>query len=96
MPERQPGRGGAKLESLLARSCRAGQVGKPTLTVSLGRESQILDKLNVEGKPTWFLMANGEGHGYEKKETRTSFFFAEVMFMKKYLLEQTENEKAGD
>jgi hypothetical protein len=24
---------------------------------------QILDKLNAQGTPTWFMMANDEGHG---------------------------------
>jgi hypothetical protein len=40
-------------------------------------------------------MANDEGYGYAKKN-QDFLFLAEVMFMKKYLLEQTENEKAGD
>jgi hypothetical protein len=69
-------------------------VGNATLAVSLGRESrQILD--NAQGTPPWFLMANDEGYGYAKKN-QGFLFLAEVMFMKKYLLEQTENEKAGD
>ena len=48
---------------------------------------QILDKLNAQGTPTWFMMANDEGPGYAKKK-KDCLFDAEVMFIRKYLLDQ--------
>ena len=49
---------------------------------------QILDKLNAQGTPTWFMMANDEGPGYAKKKNQDFLFDAEVMFIRKYLLDQ--------
>jgi dipeptidyl aminopeptidase/acylaminoacyl peptidase len=49
---------------------------------------QIFDKLNAQGTPTWFMMASDEGHGYAKKKNQDLLFGAEVMFIRKYLLDQ--------
>lgn len=51
-------------------------------------ESQIMfDKLNKEGtSPAWLLMADDEGHGFNKKPNQDFQFYATVMFVKKYLL----------
>lgn len=65
-------------------------VGKNDPRVPWTESRQILDKLNAQGTPTWFLMANDEGHGYAKKKNQDFLFDAEVMFVKKYLLDQNE------
>ena len=63
-------------------------VGKNDPRVPWTESRQILDKLNAQGTPTWFLMANDEGHGYAKKKNQDFLFDAEVMFIQKYLLDQ--------
>jgi dipeptidyl aminopeptidase/acylaminoacyl peptidase len=63
-------------------------VGKNDPRVPWSESRQILDKLNAQGTPTWFLMANDEGHGYAKKKNQDYLFDAEVMFVKTYLLER--------
>ena len=60
-------------------------VGKNDPRVPWTESRQILDKLNAQGTPTWFLMANDEGHGYAKKKNRDYLFNAEVLFIQKYL-----------
>jgi dipeptidyl aminopeptidase/acylaminoacyl peptidase len=61
-------------------------VGKNDPRVPWTESRQILDKLNAQGTPTWFLMANDEGHGFSKKENTDFLFDAEVMFIQTYLL----------
>jgi dipeptidyl aminopeptidase/acylaminoacyl peptidase len=61
-------------------------VGKNDPRVPWTESRQILDKLNAQGTPTWFLMANDEGHGYAKKKNRDYLFNTEVLFIQKYLL----------
>ena len=63
-------------------------VGKNDPRVPWTESRQILDKLNAQGTPTWFLMANDEGHGYAKKKNQDFLFDAEVMFVKTNLLDQ--------
>ncbi len=60
-------------------------VGKNDPRVPWTESRQILDKLNAQGTPTWFLMANDEGHGYAKKKNRDFLFDAEVLFIQRYL-----------
>jgi dipeptidyl aminopeptidase/acylaminoacyl peptidase len=69
-------------------------VGKNDPRVPWSESRQILDKLNAQGTPTWFLMANDEGHGYAKKKNQDFLFDAEVMFIQKYLLDQNQGSQA--
>jgi dipeptidyl aminopeptidase/acylaminoacyl peptidase len=62
-------------------------VGKNDPRVPWSESRQILDKLNAQGTATWFMMANDEGHGYAKKKNQDLLFDAEVMFIRKYLLD---------
>ncbi len=62
-------------------------VGKNDPRVPWTESRQILDKLNAQGTPTWFMMANDEGHGYAKKKNRDFLFDAEVLFVERYLLD---------
>jgi dipeptidyl aminopeptidase/acylaminoacyl peptidase len=61
-------------------------VGKNDPRVPWTESRQIIDKLNAQGTPTWFLVANDEGHGYAKKKNRDFLFDAEVLFIERYLL----------
>ncbi len=63
-------------------------VGKNDPRVPWSESRQILDKLNAQGTPTWFMMANDEGHGYAKKKNQDFLFDTEVMFIRRYLLDQ--------
>jgi dipeptidyl aminopeptidase/acylaminoacyl peptidase len=60
-------------------------VGKNDPRVPWTESRQIIDKLNAQGTPTWFLMANDEGHGYAKKKNQDFQFDAGVMFLKSCL-----------
>lgn len=62
-------------------------VGKNDPRVPWTESRQILDKLHAQGTPTWFMMANDEGHGYAKKKNRDFLFDAEVLFVERYLLD---------
>jgi dipeptidyl aminopeptidase/acylaminoacyl peptidase len=61
-------------------------VGKNDPRVPWTESRQIIDKLKAQGTPTWFLMANDEGHGYAKKKNRDFLFDAEVLFIDQCLI----------
>jgi dipeptidyl aminopeptidase/acylaminoacyl peptidase len=65
-------------------------VGKNDPRVPWTESRQIIDKLNAQGTPTWFLMANDEGHGYAKKKNRDFLFDAQVLFVDQCLLKGIE------
>jgi dipeptidyl aminopeptidase/acylaminoacyl peptidase len=61
-------------------------VGKNDPRVPWTESRQMLDKLKSNGTPTWFLMANDEGHGYAKKKNQDFLFYSTIMFVRQYLL----------
>jgi dipeptidyl aminopeptidase/acylaminoacyl peptidase len=61
-------------------------VGKNDPRVPWTESRQMLDKLKSNGIPTWFLMANDEGHGYAKKKNQDFLFYSTVMFVRQFLL----------
>ena len=61
-------------------------VGKNDPRVPWSESRQMLDKLKSNGNTTWFLMANDEGHGYAKKKNQDFLFYAELMFVRQFLL----------
>jgi dipeptidyl aminopeptidase/acylaminoacyl peptidase len=61
-------------------------VGKNDPRVPWTESRQMLDKLKSNGIPTWFLMANDEGHGYAKKKNQDFQFYATIMFVRTFLL----------
>ena len=61
-------------------------VGRNDPRVPWTESRQMLDKLKNNGTPTWFLIANDEGHGYAKKKNQDFQFYAAIMFVKTYLL----------
>lgn len=68
-------------------------VGRNDPRVPWTESKQMLDKLKSSGVPTWFLIANDEGHGYAKKKNQDFQFYATIMFVKQFLL--GENLAAG-
>jgi dipeptidyl aminopeptidase/acylaminoacyl peptidase len=61
--------------------------GKNDPRVPYTESQTMFDKLNKEGSsPAWLLMADDEGHGFNKKPNQDFQFYATVMFVKKYLL----------
>jgi dipeptidyl aminopeptidase/acylaminoacyl peptidase len=64
-------------------------VGKNDPRVPWTESRQMLDKLKSNGIPTWFLMANDEGHGYAKKKNQDFQFYATIMFVRQFLLGET-------
>jgi dipeptidyl aminopeptidase/acylaminoacyl peptidase len=61
-------------------------VGKNDPRVPWTESRQMLDKLKSNGIPTWFLMANDEGHGYAKKKNQDYLFYSTIMFVRQFLL----------
>ena len=47
---------------------------------------QMVQKIRGVGTPVWYLMAKDEGHGFAKKSNRDFEFYAEILFMKEFLL----------
>jgi dipeptidyl aminopeptidase/acylaminoacyl peptidase len=64
-------------------------VGKNDPRVPYSESVQILEKLRKNGTPTWFLVANDEGHGYAKKRNREFQFYSTIMFVRQYLLQES-------
>ncbi len=46
----------------------------------------MTDALRKNNVPTWFLVAEDEGHGYVKKQNRDYLFAATIEFVEQYLL----------
>ena len=61
-------------------------VGRNDPRVPWTESRQILDRMKNNGVPTWFLIANDEGHGYAKKRNQDFQFYATIMFVRHYLL----------
>ena len=46
---------------------------------------------SADGRGVWYLMARDEGHGFAKKGNADFQFYATVMFVRRFLLDQTES-----
>ena len=72
----------------------AAQIKKPILIaqgkndprVPASEADQMVATLRKVGTPVWYLLARDEGHGFVKKRNADFLFYAQVAFMKKYLL----------
>ena len=60
--------------------------GKNDPRTPLSEAEQIITRVRKNGTPTWYLLANDEGHGFVKKKNVDFLFYSTVMFMKEYLL----------
>lgn len=74
----------------------ADRITKPLMVVQ-GRNDprvphtearQIVETVRKNGTPVWFLMANDEGHGFAKKRNADYQFYATVLFMQQFLLNE--------
>ena len=60
--------------------------GKNDPRVPVSESDQIVAALKKQGTPVWYLMARGEGHGFKKKQNQDFQFYAEILFLEKFLL----------
>lgn len=60
--------------------------GKNDPRVPYTEAKQMVQKIKGNGGTVWFLMANDEGHGFQKKNNQDFQFYATVEFIKRYLL----------
>ena len=56
--------------------------------VPLSEAEQMVERVKQNQKPVWYLMAKDEGHGFAKKGNADFQFYATVMFVRRYLLDQ--------
>jgi dipeptidyl aminopeptidase/acylaminoacyl peptidase len=47
---------------------------------------QIVDALQQQGTPVWYLAAKDEGHGFAKKKNADFQFYSTIAFVEKFLL----------
>jgi dipeptidyl aminopeptidase/acylaminoacyl peptidase len=62
--------------------------GKNDPRVPASESQQMVDMVRKNGTPVWWLLAKDEGHGFRKKKNQDYQFYATVMFVKQYLLQQ--------
>ena len=74
----------------------SGKISKPLFVVQGGNDprvplseaEQMVAKVKVNQSPVWYLMATDEGHGFRKKNNADYQFYATVLFVDMYLLQQ--------
>jgi dipeptidyl aminopeptidase/acylaminoacyl peptidase len=75
---------------------RAERITKPLMVVQGGNDprvprtesEQMVARVRRNGTPVWYLMANDEGHGFQKKSNVDFQFYATVTFVRNYLLSE--------
>jgi dipeptidyl aminopeptidase/acylaminoacyl peptidase len=55
--------------------------------VPVSEAEQIVHAVRKNGIDVWYLLAEDEGHGFSKKSNREFLHQAEILFLRKYLLE---------
>ena len=81
----------------------AGRISRPLFVVQGGNDprvprteaEQMVARVRQNGSPVWYLMANDEGHGFRKKSNVDFQFYATVMFVRRYLLEEATPRAAS-
>jgi dipeptidyl aminopeptidase/acylaminoacyl peptidase len=61
--------------------------GKNDPRVPVSESDQIVAALKKQETPAWYIMAKDEGHGYQKKANQDYEFYANILFLRKYLLQ---------
>ncbi len=72
----------------------AGSITKPLFVVQgendpvvpRSESDQIVNALRKNGAPVWYFVMKGEGHGMRNKTSQDYYFYATVIFVKKFLL----------
>lgn len=74
---------------------KAANIRKPLFVVQ-GRNDprvpyqeaeQIVAKARGNGTPVWYLLADNEGHGFARKPNADFQFYAQILFVQRYLLD---------
>ncbi|HWE40370.1 MAG TPA: prolyl oligopeptidase family serine peptidase [Isosphaeraceae bacterium] len=92
--EREPGMK-ALLETISPLSS-AGKIRNPILIVQgkndprvpVTESEQMVAAVRKNGRPVWYVLGKNEGHGFAKKRNQDYLQAVEVLFLRKYLLEE--------
>ncbi|MEN9866662.1 MAG: hypothetical protein RL748_2252 [Pseudomonadota bacterium] len=60
--------------------------GKNDPRVPVFEAEQIVAKVKQNNTPVWYLVADNEGHGFQKKNNADFAFFSQIRFMEEFLL----------
>lgn len=60
--------------------------GKNDPRVPLAEAEQIVAKVAKNNVPVWYLMADNEGHGFQRKPNQDFYFYSTTRFLQEYLL----------
>jgi dipeptidyl aminopeptidase/acylaminoacyl peptidase len=79
---------------------RATAIKKPLFVVQGANDprvpqseaDQIVAKVKSQGTPVWYLVAKDEGHGFRKKNNRDFLFYAQILFVRQFLLGEGKGE----
>ena len=78
----------------------AAQITKPLFVVQGANDprvprtesEQMVARIKQNGGPVWYLVGKDEGHGFRKKSNIDFQFYSTVMFMRRFLLGETERK----
>jgi dipeptidyl aminopeptidase/acylaminoacyl peptidase len=62
--------------------------GRNDPRVPVTEAEQILAAVRKQGGPVWYIEGKDEGHGFAKKKNQDYLQAAEVLFLKRYLLDE--------
>ena len=60
--------------------------GKNDPRVPLAEAEQIVARVRKNNVPVWYLMADNEGHGFQRKPNQDFYFYSTTRFLQEYLL----------
>ncbi len=60
--------------------------GKNDPRVPLNEAEQIVERVSKNNVPVWYLMADNEGHGFQRKPNQDFYFYSVTRFLQEYLL----------
>jgi dipeptidyl aminopeptidase/acylaminoacyl peptidase len=63
--------------------------GKNDPRVPLSESEQMIATVRKNQTPVWYLMAQDEGHGFAKKKNADFQFFATILFVRKFMLDES-------
>ncbi len=61
--------------------------GRNDPRVPYTESEQIVKTLKASGTPVWYLLAQDEGHGFQKKANQDYQFFSTILFTQRFLLD---------
>jgi dipeptidyl aminopeptidase/acylaminoacyl peptidase len=60
--------------------------GKNDPRVPVTEAEQIVREVRAQGREVWYMLAENEGHGFQKRENRDAFYAATSLFFERHLL----------